>query len=204
MFRKTLAPDAELVQLQLSDTREIYETARANLPRLVPWFEWAHDAMAQTDTEKFVTESLAATDRGEVFVCVLRIAGRLAGTADLHFIKPKPRRAEIGYWLADFAEGRGLATRAAAALTNHGFSTLNLNRIDIRAAAGNSRSRAVAERLGYTLEATLAEFMHVGGQLHDEAVYRMLARDWPPDRLTPAAATQPSPPQSHFPLPPRP
>ena len=39
-------------------------------------------------------------------------------------------------------------TRAVRALSSHAFTTLGINRIEIRAATENRRSRGVAERLG--------------------------------------------------------
>ena len=70
-------------------------------------------------------------------------------------------------------------TRSAAALTSFGFETLDLHRIEIRADAANVRSRAVPERLGYTLEATLRDHRLHRGAFIDTVIYAMLEDDWP-------------------------
>lgn len=59
--------------------------------------------------------------------------------------------AEIGYWVAPAARGRGVAERAARALVGWGLDRLGLRRVTWRAEVGNHRSRLVALRLGFTL-----------------------------------------------------
>jgi RimJ/RimL family protein N-acetyltransferase len=65
---------------------------------------------------------------------------------------------EIGWWLAPFAWGRGYATEAALALRDFAFGVLELNHLSIVLQAENTRSVAVARR--------------IGGVYAGEAVYR--------------------------------
>jgi RimJ/RimL family protein N-acetyltransferase len=77
----------------------------------------------------------------------------LVGTVGLHAIADGA--AEIGYWLAPGARGRGIMREAAAAVVDHGFDAsagLGLVRIGWRAYAGNTASAAVARALGFRLE----------------------------------------------------
>ncbi|CAQ01968.1 GNAT family N-acetyltransferase [Clavibacter sepedonicus] len=79
--------------------------------------------------------------------------GGLVGTVGLHAIADGA--AEIGYWLAPGARGRGLMREAAAVVVDHGFDTgsgLGLVRIGWRAYAGNTGSAAVAQSLGFRFE----------------------------------------------------
>lgn len=62
-----------------------------------------------------------------------------------------PGAVEIGYWLAVNHTGRGLATRAAEALTQVAFDVLRVDRIEIRCDRRNSASVRIPERLGYRL-----------------------------------------------------
>ena len=62
-----------------------------------------------------------------------------------------PGAVEIGYWLAVNHTGRGLATRAADALTHVAFDVLRVDRIEIRCDRGNAASVRIPERLGYRL-----------------------------------------------------
>lgn len=70
------------------------------------------------------------------------------GAASLH---PRigPDAVEIGYWLAAGATGRGLATRAAAALTRVAFASSDIAHVEIRCDRRNVASGRVPARLGY-------------------------------------------------------
>jgi RimJ/RimL family protein N-acetyltransferase len=59
---------------------------------------------------------------------------------------------EIGYWVAPWARGRGVATRATHAVAAWALSALGLTRLAWRAEVGNHASRLIAERLGFRLE----------------------------------------------------
>ncbi len=67
-----------------------------------------------------------------------------------------PGALEIGYWLAASHTGRGLATRAAAALTDVAFAAPDVEAVEIRCDRGNVASVRVPERLGYRLETAAA------------------------------------------------
>jgi ribosomal-protein-serine acetyltransferase len=69
-------------------------------------------------------------------------------------------------------------TAAVSALIGHGFHTLKLNRIEIRAGVRNRRSRAVPERLGFRHEGTLQQAERLGDRYVDHAVYGLLAGAW--------------------------
>lgn len=65
--------------------------------------------------------------------------------------------AEVGYWVAPWARGRGVATAATLAVAGWAFGTLGVARLTWMAEVGNVGSRAVAERAGFTVEGTLRD-----------------------------------------------
>lgn len=60
-----------------------------------------------------------------------------------------PGAVELGYWLAEGCTGRGLATRAAAALTRLAFQSHDVERVEIHCDPRNEASAAVPRRLAY-------------------------------------------------------
>ena len=87
--------------------------------------------------------------------------------------------ADIGYWLAADAQGRGLATECSRRLIDWLLDERDMHRITIRARTDNTRSRAVAERLGFTFEGVLREALLVQEAHHDAALYSLLRSEWP-------------------------
>lgn len=73
----------------------------------------------------------------------------LLGSVALNPIDWRLRAADIGYWVAAPARGRGVATRAVELLAAHAFGTLGLERLEVRAQQGNHASQAVAARAGF-------------------------------------------------------
>ena len=65
-------------------------------------------------------------------------------------------------------------TRSCRALIDHAFSTLGLHRVVIRCAVENHRSRAIPERLGFTLEGIERESQWLYDHFVDLAIYALL------------------------------
>ena len=84
---------------------------------------------------------------------------------------------EVGCWLEPAGEGRGLVTAAAAVLLDWALGERGLHRAEWRCRADNTRSAAVARRLGMTLEGTHRGAWLNGGVFHDKQTWAVLASD---------------------------
>lgn len=89
------------------------------------------------------------------------------------------RSAEIGYWLAPEARGRGLMTDAATLVTDWALDPegLGLARMVWTAYTGNWASRRVAWRLGFRVEGTVRGFGIQRGRRRDAWIGTLLAGD---------------------------
>ncbi|ATY14186.1 GNAT family N-acetyltransferase [Amycolatopsis sp. AA4] len=63
--------------------------------------------------------------------------------------------AEVGYWTAAPARGRGIAARALETTSRWAFGAQRLNRLDLLHAEDNPASCRVAEKCGYVLREVL-------------------------------------------------
>ena len=95
-------------------------------------------------------------------------------------VNQRNRNAEIGYWLGAEHQGRGLVTRACAALVSYAFDTMALHRVEIYCAPDNTRSRRVPERLGFAVEGTLRDAEWLYDHYVDNVLYAMLSTEWSP------------------------
>lgn len=105
---------------------------------------------------------------------------RLLGTIGYHNWHKAYARAEIGYELAREHWGNGYATEAAAVVVAHGFEALNLNRIQAVVIPRNPASRRVLEKLGFTAEGLLREYLVSDGQFMDVQMLRLLRSEYQP------------------------
>lgn len=104
--------------------------------------------------------------------------GAYLGVVSLYRIDRVQADAETGYRVTPRARGRGVATEALAAVTGWAFANLPLVRIELRHAAANLPSCAVAERAGYLREGVLRRsYVYGDGVRHDEHLHARLATD---------------------------
>ncbi|MEP7365576.1 MAG: GNAT family protein [Acidobacteriota bacterium] len=181
MFRWPLTTakgiDFELRLLALRDADKVFALAdanRAHLLQWLPWIAWTHSA---DDVRKFLRSALKQFSDGNGFHAGVWVDGSLAGCIGLHPVDWQNRNVALGYWIGSEWEGRGLVTAGVRAVTRYCFQDLALERVEIRAAPGNTRSRAVAERLGFTFEGTLRRVQIVDGRWLDNAVYSMVRNE---------------------------
>ncbi|MFD7708945.1 GNAT family N-acetyltransferase [Streptomyces sp. NPDC059785] len=85
--------------------------------------------------------------------------------------------AEIGFWAAKEHRGNGYVTEAVLAACRWGFTELAVDRVEWRAEVGNKGSRAVAERVGFTLEGTLRSGLNNKGVRRDCWLASLLPSD---------------------------
>jgi RimJ/RimL family protein N-acetyltransferase len=103
---------------------------------------------------------------------------------------------EVGYWLHPDARGRGLATRATALMLDHVFATLGVQLVTAGAAADNTASRSVLERLGFRLIGLPRYAAQVRAGYVDGAIYDLTASEWAAGRSTANATASTANPAS--------
>jgi ribosomal-protein-serine acetyltransferase len=171
----------EIISLEFLEeihAESLLNLVNANRHYLRAWLPWvdqmqtvANFAYYISDTKKRAAEK---TDFGYAIIIEKNIVGRIG----LHHINQQHRIAEIGYWLADGLQGRGIISKSCKAIINHAFKELGLNRIEIKCGAGNDKSRAVAEKLQFKQEGILRQAELLNGKFIDLYLYAMLKDEW--------------------------
>ncbi|WP_427885511.1 GNAT family N-acetyltransferase [Kribbella sp. GL6] len=83
--------------------------------------------------------------------------------------------AEIAYWVLPTARGGGIVTAAVERVTRWAFDDLGLHRLELCHSIANPASCRVAEKTGYTFEATLrSALLHTDGW-HDQHLHARIA-----------------------------
>lgn len=110
--------------------------------------------------------------------------GRLLGDICLNRLDADRRSANLGYWVRQSEQRKGVAFAAVKAIAEFAFDTLGLVRIEIVAAVENRASRRVAERAGAYFDGIAPNRIIDHGQPQPAAVYSLL----PPERESPVPA----------------
>jgi RimJ/RimL family protein N-acetyltransferase len=105
--------------------------------------------------EEFVRGSDISYRNHQGIVFIIEVAGKLAGTIDLHGIQLSDHCAEIGYWVEKSHRGKGLCTSALLVLIDFAVKVMEFRRLEAMADYNNVASQRVMERAGMTREALL-------------------------------------------------
>jgi ribosomal-protein-serine acetyltransferase len=180
VLRRELPNGYALRLLEEADADELFGVIDANREHLGAWMPWIAFEHEPADVLPFIraTRRQIGENNG-LQTAIVDPGGRIVGMVGLHGVDWMNRTSSIGYWLARDEQGRGTMTEAVRAYVDYGFATLKVNRIAIRAAVENARSRAVPQRLGFREEGVLRGVERIGDRTLDGVVYAMLAADWP-------------------------
>jgi ribosomal-protein-serine acetyltransferase len=178
MFPYQIDREITLRLLEASDAEALFELTDSNRAYLRQWLPWLDFTARVEDSLYFIeaTQRQRAQDNG--YILGIWYGDRLVGIVGHHYLDRPNRSTQLGYWLGEEFQGRGIMTRAVRALIELTFNTWRLNRIEIRCATGNQPSCRLAERLGACLEGTARDAEWLYDRFVDHHVYSILAREW--------------------------
>jgi ribosomal-protein-serine acetyltransferase len=160
---------------RIEDLDALWDAIEEERDRLGVWMPWVL-ATTVKDDERVWLETFTQ-DPSSLAACGIWVEGEFAGGMGIG-LDPFGITAEIGYWIRSRFEGKGFVTRGCEALIDYAFDAMGAHRVIIRAGIDNHRSRAVPERLGFTLEGVHREEGRGTGGFHDLAIYGLLDREW--------------------------
>jgi ribosomal-protein-alanine N-acetyltransferase len=125
-----------------------------------------------------IADLLARTAEGRAHGFVVLDDGELAGRITLSEVVRGPlQSANVGYWVDQGRNGRGLATRALAALLDTAFGELGLHRVAACTRLENHASQRVLAKNGFTRIGIARRHLFVGGEWRDQILFERLADD---------------------------
>ncbi|PTY03624.1 hypothetical protein DB346_07070 [Verrucomicrobia bacterium LW23] len=174
MFSRQLSDDIAISLSIPQFADELFALTDRNRAFLKQWLPWLDGTTSAKDTRSFLMHQLGLFARGEGLHVTIFYKGAIAGVAGFNSIDRANGIAYVGYWLGNEYTGKGIMTVVVRDLITIARDFCGAQRVDIRCATGNKRSRAIPERLGFTHEGTLRRAERLYGAWVDHEVYALL------------------------------
>lgn len=156
----------------------LFALTNKNRTYLKKWLAWLDLVKTLEDTQTFIDTVVHQHNHNQATTFGIVYRNELVGIAGFNQFDYQHKWGAIGYWLCASCNGKGLMTKVVRKLLEYGFVENGLNKIEIRCAEGNYKSRGIPERLGFTYEATLRQCEWLYDTFVDHAVYSMLASEY--------------------------
>ncbi|MGI6395032.1 MAG: GNAT family N-acetyltransferase [bacterium] len=167
-----------LKEIELSDAADIFNTLVSQREYLGKWLPFVELTEELEDTEAFVRSAVDSPQKENEPVFVIHFNGEFAGLVGFRDTDMINRKTEIGYWLSESFQKKGIIIQSVRSLIKFAFVELDMNRIQIRCAVNNTRSSNIPKKLGFKFEGIEREGeLFPDGTFRDLEVYSLLDKE---------------------------
>lgn len=152
----------------------IYNLVKTDSVYLRTWLPWVDFADSVEFIKNFVKGSRQRQNAENELAFVILEEGKVIGRIGVYKIDNQNRIGEIGYWIGQKHQGKGIVTDCCRKLIEYCFNDLNLNRIEIRCGTENVKSQFIPQRLNFKLEGIIRQGELVHGKFIDLNLYSLL------------------------------
>ena len=157
--------------------KELFALTDKNRDYLKQWLPWLNTIAKPSDTKEFIQLQLQRFAKTEALHATLFYRGKIAGVLAYNQIDQKNGIGHLGYWLGKEYTGKGIMFLAVQDMLALGFTDFSLQKVEIRCATGNHKSRAIPEKLNFHNEGTLRKAEKVNDKWFDHVVYGLLREE---------------------------
>ncbi|MFI6811064.1 GNAT family N-acetyltransferase [Nonomuraea sp. NPDC050328] len=160
--------------LTLDDVPALTTLIRENRDFLAPWEPERPESFFTEEGQHEAVAGVLAQDDCRPFV-ILDEQGEVAGRIIINgIVRGAFQSCYVGYWLAEKAGGRGLATRALREVIEVAFDELGLHRIQADTVLDNVRSQRMLERNGFVRYALAPTYLKIAGRWQDCYLHQLI------------------------------
>ena len=166
-----------LEKIKLSMAQVIFDTIMRDQHYLKTWLPFVEYTQHVEDTRLFIQSVTDDDDINRKAIYSIWVNEEFSGLIGFNDIDWANKKTELGYWLTEKMQGKGIITLCAQKLIRYAFQKLKLNRIQIKVAVGNDKSSAIPKRLGFHFEGIERNGELIGNLFHDLEIYSLLKTD---------------------------
>jgi ribosomal-protein-serine acetyltransferase len=168
------------IRLELVDekhSQSIFDLVSENKSYLRPWLHWVDNMQTVAFIQNFIKGSSQRNKDGIEYAFVIIRNDKVVGRIGVYKIDNQNKIEEIGYWVGQNLQGKGIVTKSCNRLIDFCFKSLNLNRIEIKCGTENTKSQTIPSRLHFAKEGVLRQAELVNGKFIDLYMYSLCKND---------------------------
>lgn len=163
--------------ISLASAATIYDSISSSRSHLRKWLPFVDATKSVIDTRDFIKSVLNSVNIKQDRIYEIWYLNNFAGLISYKEIDKLNNKVELGYWLDAEMTGKGIMARSVKRLVNYAFAEMKMNRIMLKIAIGNAKSKAIAQKLGFRFEGIERDGELLNGKYHDLEVYSMLKKE---------------------------
>ncbi|WEK59807.1 MAG: GNAT family N-acetyltransferase [Candidatus Microbacterium colombiense] len=175
-----LDADHDLRPVAIGDGAALARAYARNREHLAPWEPMRDDVFFTTSwQESDVARCIAdaSAGRGSRFV-IASSDGEIRGRVNLNsIVRGAFRSADLGYWIDDASQGRGLTSRAVAVVLAHAREDLELHRVQAATLTHNVASQRVLRGNRFERIGLAPRYLRIAGEWQDHVLFQRLLDD---------------------------
>lgn len=163
--------------LRVEDAPVLADLYRTGRDFLAPWMPVRGGSYLTAEGQRrSIEEILELHEQGTAVPHVILDGSAVVGRVTLSNVsRASFQSCDLGYWVSEAHNGKGLATTAVREMVRLAFEELGLHRIQAGVLPGNVRSQAVLQRNGFERFGLARGYLRVGGAWRDHVLYQALA-----------------------------
>ncbi|MEE4178238.1 MAG: GNAT family protein [Bacteroides sp.] len=173
-----VSEEIELRPVTLNDVEDIFCTIDRERKYLGRWLPFVEHTRNKEDSRLFIQGVMTSSDGPADIVYVIRYEGLFAGLIGHKFTDRANLKTEIGYWISERFQGKGIITRSVRAMITQAFEVWGFHRIQINVATGNKRSKRIPKKLGFTFEGIARDAELLTSGFTDIETFALLKNEW--------------------------
>jgi ribosomal-protein-alanine N-acetyltransferase len=134
--------------------------------------EYFTEEFQRRDTARLLEQH----EQGTAIPGVILLDGEVVGRITVSNVVRGPLLSgNLGYWVAEAAGGRGVATAAVAAMQRVAFGEGGLHRLEAGTLVDNHASQRVLQRNGFERIGFAPRYLRIAGEWRDHVLFQRLA-----------------------------
>lgn len=168
-----------LIKFDKSHSKDLYENASSDLSI---WSHLSLTIITESDFEQYLRIVNENIDHGRQFTFSIfnKATNSFIGSTSIFNMDEKNKKIEIGWtWINSKYWGSKINIECKYFLIDYLFTTLDIQRIELRTRESNIRSQKAIEKIGATKEAILRfDRLNEDGSFRNTILYSLVRPEW--------------------------